>query len=248
MEKLSLQSITAIRRIIGQAKLEGRKVMTELESKDMLAEADIPITKHVLAKSVEEAQAAAASMEYPLVMKIVSPTILHKTDAGCVSLNVDSVDAVTEQFKQIILRGQKIAAPEEIWGVAVQEMVPGGQEIIVCVKRDQIFGPTILLGMGGILVELLKDVSLRLVPLSREDVWEMLSEVKGSKLLSGYRGSFPLDQEKVVEIVLKVSALAQEFPEIEEMDLNPIVIYEAGMGAKVVDARIILNIEKKEVD
>lgn len=225
--------------IISKARTEGRKALTEVESKEILRAYGIPVTYGELAKTPGEAAKIAERIKYPVALKIVSPQILHKSDAGGVRLNLKSSEEVEAAFKEIIENAKAYDPKAEVSGVFVQEMAPPtSREIIVGGTRDPQFGPVIMLGLGGIFVEVLKDVSFRLVPIEATDAYEMIQELKGKKILESFRGMPKVNTEHIVEILLAVSKLMAEQEEIGELDINPIMVYPDSV--KAVDARIIL--------
>ena len=226
-------------KIISQARLEGRKALLETEAKTICMEYDIPVTKFELAKNEREAAEFAEKIGYPVVLKIVSPDIIHKSDAGGVMVNLKSKVEVQNAYRQILENAKKYKATAKIVGVLVQEMAPQSTEIIVGAIKDSQFGQTLMFGLGGIFVELLKDVTFRVAPITREDAREMVTEVKAYPLLKGYRNTPPADIDAIINILLNTSRLVMDNPEIKELDLNPIMAY--GNGAKTVDARIILE-------
>ncbi len=199
----------------------------------------IPVTKFKLAKNEAEAVKFAGEVGYPIVLKIVSPDIIHKSDVGGVIINLESSTAVRKAYKQIIENVKKHKPKARIVGVLVQEMAPPSTEVIVGAIKDPQFGPAIMFGLGGIFVEVLKDVTFRVAPITENEAHEMISEVKAYPLLKGYRNTPPVDIEAIVKILLNTSRLVMEHQEIKELDLNPIMVYEK--GAKTVDARIILE-------
>jgi acetyltransferase len=220
------------------------KVLNERESKSILAQYEIPITKEALAKTPEEALAIAKDIGYPLALKIESPQITHKSEAGGIKLNIQSAPELTTAYAEIITNVQKYNPEAQITGVLVQEMVPEGLEVIIGISRDPQFGLTIMFGLGGIFVEVLKDVSLRLLPITRQDAEEMIQEIKGYPLLQGVRGKAPRDIDALLDTLLKVSRLGEDLEDqIAEMDLNPVMVFEAGKGIKVVDSLMILRSE-----
>jgi len=227
--------------LIEKALGKGRSVLTEIESKEILKHYGLPVTRQGLAADPGEAVRLAGEIGYPVALKIVSPDLSHKTEAGGVRVNLKSAGEVEETFREILGSAREYKSDAEIWGVLVQEMARPGREIIVGLKRDAIFGPVLLIGLGGVWVELLQDVAVRALPIERRDVLEMLEGLKGGRLLKGYRGEAPVDLEAVVQIALGVARLALDFPEIQEMDLNPVFVGKEGRGATVVDARIILG-------
>lgn len=226
-------------KIINQAKQEGRKALLEAESKTICAEYGIPVTRVSLAKNETEAAQAADKIGYPVVLKIVSQDIIHKSDAGGVKVNLKTSAEVSAAFKTIIENAKKYKADARIEGVLVQEMAPTGVEVIVGAVKDPTFGATVMFGLGGIFVELLKDVNFRVAPLTKDDAKEMITGLKAFPLLNGYRGQPKADIEAVAQVLLNVSKLVVEQPEIKELDLNPVLVYPKGV--KTVDARIILE-------
>jgi acyl-CoA synthetase (NDP forming) len=229
----------SVQSIIGEVKRASRTLLTELESKALLSEAGIPIVETKLAASKEEAIAISKRLGFPVALKIVSPDIAHKSDVGGVKLGLKTSKQVKEAYDEIISSVQHQCPKAIIDGVSVQKMARPGTEVIIGMTKDAQFGPVLMFGLGGILVELLKDVSFRIVPLEREDAQEMIREIKGYPLLEGYRGSEPVDVSILEEILLKVSRFVDNNPEIKELDLNPIFAYKD--GAVAVDARVILE-------
>jgi acetyl-CoA synthetase (ADP-forming) len=226
-------------KIINQAKKESRKALLETEAKTICAEYGIPVTKFNLAKTPEEAAAQADQIGYPIVLKIVSPDITHKTEAGGVMVNLKNTADVTAGYKKIIENAAKYKSDAKIVGVLVQEMAPQGTEVIVGAIKDPQFGQTVMFGLGGIFVELLKDVNFRVAPLTVEDAKEMITQLKAFPLLNGYRNTPPADIDALAKIICSVSRIVMENPEIKELDLNPVMAYPK--SAKTVDARIILE-------
>ena len=226
-------------RLFSQARKEGRKSLLETEAKAVCIEYGIPVTKFELAKSEAQAVKFAEKIGYPVVLKIVSPDVVHKSDVGGVAVNLKDSKSVREAYSQILKDVKKHNAKAKIVGVLVQEMAPQSTEVIVGVTKDPQFGPAIMFGLGGIFVEVLKDVTFRIAPITEDEAREMITEVKAYPLLKGYRNSPPVDIAAIVGILLKTSKLAMEHQEIKELDLNPVMVYEK--GAKTVDARIILE-------
>ena len=225
--------------VIDRAKSEGRTVLTEIESKQILGEAGIPTTGARLATSADEAVKAAKELGYPVVLKIVSPDVTHKSDVGGVRLGLDSPETVTAAFAEISEAVKRHEPNARIDGVAVQKMARPGIEVIVGMSKDPQFGPVLMFGLGGILVEVLKDVSFRIVPLEPRDARQMVREIKGFPVLQGFRGQDPADLEALEKLLLKVSSFVDAHPEIEELDLNPVFAYKD--GALAVDARIVVG-------
>ncbi len=225
--------------IFRQVRQEGRKVLTEVESKQVLAEAGIPCAVARLATTPQEAAAAAREVGLPAVVKVVSPDIVHKSDVGGVRLGLGSPEEVAQAFEEVMAAARRHAPQARILGASVQRQVPQGVEVIVGMSKDPQFGPVVMFGLGGILVELLRDVSFRIVPLEPRDARQMMREIKGFPLLTGFRGQPPADLAALERILLRVSQLAEAYPEIEELDLNP--IFARPDGAEAVDARIVLS-------
>lgn len=218
---------------------EGRKFLLETEAKTVCMEYGIPVTKFQLAKNEAEAVKFAEEIGYPIVLKIVSPDIIHKSDVGGVVVGLKTAKDVRNAYKQILESIKKHKADAKIVGVLVQEMAPSSTEVIVGAIKDPQFGPALMFGLGGIFVEVLKDVTFRVAPITVDEAREMITEVKAYPLLKGYRNQPPADIEAIVQILLNTSRLVMEHQEIKELDLNPIMVYEK--GAKTVDARIILE-------
>lgn len=227
------------RGIISRAKSEGRNVLTEIEAKELLKQAGVSVVDTKLVTSGEEAISISQQFGFPVVLKIVSPDVVHKSDAGGVKLDLKTSKQVGKAYDDILKAIKKQYPEARIQGVAVQKMARPGVEVIIGVSKDAQFGPVIMFGLGGILVEILKDVSFRIVPLTQRDAREMIKEIKGYPLLEGYRGQEPVDVANLEELILKVSNFVEQNPEVEELDLNPVFAYSD--GAVAVDARIILG-------
>lgn len=226
-------------KIISQARKENRKVLLEPEAKAICKEYSINVTEFDVANSAEEAAIIAERIGYPIVLKIVSPDIIHKSDAGGVIVNLKNRKEVVEAYSKILENSKKFKVDAKIIGVLVQEMAPSSTEVIIGSVKDPQFGPTLMFGIGGIFVELLKDVTFRVAPINAQDAAEMIVGVKAYPLLNGYRNNPPVDVEAIVDDLLKVSKLVIEYAEIKELDLNPVMAY--AHGTKTVDARIILE-------
>ena len=225
--------------IIEKAKSASRTLLNEIESKALLGEAGIPVIETRLATSKQEAAAISKKLGFPVALKIVSPEITHKSDVGGVKLGLRTsrqVEAAYEEIRSAVRQKYPHAVFE---GVSVQRMAPPGTEVIIGMTKDAQFGPVLMFGLGGILVELLKDVSFRIVPLEQEDAREMIREIKGYPILEGFRGMEPVNVSILEEILLKVSRFVDANPEIKELDLNPVFAYRE--GAVAVDARVILE-------
>jgi len=229
----------AASQILTKAAKEGRKFLLEPEAKAVCMEYGIPVTKFKVATTEVEAVKFADEIGYPVVLKVVSPSIIHKSDVGGVLVNLTSAKAVQKGYKQILENISKHKKDAEITGILIQEMAPSSTEVIVGAIKDPQFGPTLMFGLGGIFVEVLKDVTFRVAPLTADEACEMIREVKAYPLLKGYRNTPPADINAIMKILLSTSKLVMEHQEIKELDLNPIMVYEK--GAKTVDARIILE-------
>ncbi len=228
-----------VQTIIEEARRASRTLLTEVESKALLAGAGIPTVETRLATSEEEVVAVSKKLGYPVALKIISPDITHKSDVGGVKLGLKTAKQVKTAYGEILSAVQQKYPGAKIEGVSVQKMAQPGVEVIIGMTKDAQFGPVLMFGLGGILVELLKDVSFRIVPLEKEDAREMIREIKGFPLLDGFRGREPVDTSVLEEILLKLSKFVDEHPEIKELDLNPIFAYKD--GAVAVDARVILE-------
>jgi len=229
----------AVNEIISQARKEKRTVLTEIEAKQILMEAGINCTDTQLATTKDEAVALSDTFGYPVVLKISSVDITHKSDAGGVKVNLKDKDAVEKAFDDIMTACKGQFPDANIEGIAVQTMAKPGTEVIIGLTNDDSFGPVVMFGLGGIFVEVLKDVSFRIVPFEKADATEMINEIQGKKLLEGYRGQEPAHIPTLEDMLIKLSAFADKTPGIEEIDMNPVFAYKD--GAVVVDARIILT-------
>lgn len=227
--------------IINAARADNRDSLTEVEAKKVFELYGLPVTKTVLAKSEDEAVALATQIGYPVVMKIVSPDILHKSDAGGVKVNIRDEAAVRDAYTTIMKNAKAYKADANIHGIAIQEMAPWGTETILGSVNDATFGPTVMFGLGGIFVEVLKDVTFRVSPINLHQAKTMLDEIRSAPILGGVRGESPRDKEKLAEAIALYSHMIYDLrDEIKESDANPVLVYEEGKGIKVVDARIIL--------
>jgi acyl-CoA synthetase (NDP forming) len=225
--------------IVEQARAEGRTILTEIEAKQMLEDAGVPVSPARLAKTRDEAMQVAAKLGFPIVLKIVSPQITHKSDVGGVALGLASADDVGAAFDRVVASAIRHVPGATIDGVAVQRMEKQGTEVIIGVTKDPQFGPVLMFGLGGVLVEVLKDVAFRIVPIAERDARQMIEEIKGYPLLQGYRGQDPADIGSLQALLLKVSSFIEAHPEVAELDLNPVFAYKD--GAIAVDARIVIE-------
>jgi acyl-CoA synthetase (NDP forming) len=213
-------------------------VLSEVEAKAVLADAGVPVTPTRLAHDVDEAVAIADALGYPVVLKIDADAITHKSDSGGVELDLASAAAVRAAHQRIMAAADGAAPDAGVRGVSVQPMANPGTEVIVGMTRDPQFGPVLMFGLGGVLVEVLKDVAFRIVPLRQRDAAEMIREIRGFPVLEGYRNTPPADLAALEAILMQVSSFADDYPEVAELDLNPIFAYDE--GAVAVDARIVL--------
>ncbi|MFC2050290.1 acetate--CoA ligase family protein [Chloroflexota bacterium] len=225
--------------ILRQARKENRARLTEIESKELIGGTGIPVIEAKLARTKAEAVALSKKIGFPVVLKIVSPDVIHKSDSGGVKLGLDNAAEVSKAYGEIISAIKKHQPKAKIEGISVQKMARPGVEVIIGMTKDAQFGPVLMFGLGGILVEVLKDVSFRIVPLTKRDAREMIKEIKGYPLLEGYRGQEPADIPFLEAMILKVSDFIDTNPEIKELDLNPVFAYKN--RAVAVDARIILE-------
>ena len=232
----------AARAVIRRVREEGRNTLTEIEAKQVFSAYGLPITKTLLARTEAEAVKLAQKIGFPVVMKIVSPDILHKSDAGGVKVNIKDEASVHDAFRSILANARNYKAEASIHGIAIQEMAPWGTEVILGSVNDPTFGPTMMFGLGGIFVEVLKDVTFRVAPVSKGQAMRMLGEIRGAPILAGVRGESPRDREAMGNLLCNYSHMILELgDEIAESDANPVLVYEEGKGLKVVDARIILK-------
>lgn len=234
---------TKVREILDAVKKEGRDSLTAPEGKLVCDAYGINVPKEGVVSNAAEASKLAGSMGFPVVMKIVSPDILHKTEAGGVIVGVKNADEAATAYEQIIANARKYKADAKILGVQVQQMIKGGQEVIVGAMTDDSFGKLVAFGMGGVLVEVLKDVTFRLAPATREDAASMLDGIQAAEMLRGVRGGKPVQREALQDVIVRVSQLVSDFPEIAEMDLNP--IFASENGAIAADVRIVVNFTPK---
>src|SRR5438876_10053904 len=228
-----------VRRIIDQVKAEGRSSLTAPEGKLVCDAYGIAVPKEGVASSGAEAAKLATSMGFPVVLKIVSPEILHKTEAGGVLVGLKSANDVQKGYDTIVANARKYNAKANLQGVQVQQMLAGGQEVIVGAVTDQSFGKLVAFGLGGVLVEVLKDITFRLAPATRDDALSMLDGVAAAEILKGVRGAQPVNREALAGLIENVSQLVADFPEIAELDLNPVFASQA--GATAADVRIVLD-------
>jgi acetyl coenzyme A synthetase (ADP forming)-like protein len=235
---------TIARSILETVKREGRTSLTAPEARELCEAWQIPIPKEALATTADQAASQAEAIGFPVVLKIVSPQILHKTEAGGVLVGVKSADDVRAGFKRIVESAGRYDPKAEILGVQVQQMLVGGQEVIVGAVTDPSFGKLVAFGLGGVLVEVLKDITFRLAPVDRTEALSMLDGIQAAAILKGVRGAPPVDREALSDLIVKVSRLVDAVPEIVELDLNP--VFARTDGAIAADVRVVVDFEPKE--
>jgi acetate---CoA ligase (ADP-forming) subunit beta len=222
-----------------QVKSEKRTMLTELEAKELIKRAGVPVVDTRLAKSGKEAAALAKEIGFPVVMKIISPDIVHKSDIGGVKVGIANASQTLKAYSEMLAAVHEKQPQAGILGVSVQQMANPGVEIIIGMGKDAQFGPFLMFGLGGIWVEVMKDVAFRIVPVTRRDAAEMIREIKGFALLQGYRGQEPVDVDFLEKLIVKVSDFIEKNPQIKELDINPLIAYKD--GAVAVDARVVLE-------
>jgi len=231
-----------VRRVFDKVISEERTGIGDSEARAIMEAYGMQIPRSQVAENPEEAIQIARKIGYPVVLKIASPDILHKTDIGGVKVGLDNAEDVRDAFELMVYRAQRYIPEARIWGCLVQEMVPaGGLEVLVGMNRDPQFGPLVTFGLGGIYVETLKDVTFRIAPFTKQEADDMLGEIRAHALLDGVRGQPAVDKESIVETLLRVGQLVLDFPEIAEVDINPLIVYPHGQGAVAIDMRLVLN-------
>src|SRR3954468_6781082 len=234
---------TAVRAILDQARVENRTALTAPEGQRICDAYGIPTPRAGVARSADEAVALAQNMGFPVVLKIVSPDILHKTEAGGVLTGLATAEDVAGGYATIMANAQAYKPDADVTGVQVQEMMTAAQEVIVGAMTDPSFGKLVAFGLGGVLVEVLKDVTFRLAPATTEDATSMLDGIQAAEMLKGVRGGDAVNREALTDIIVRVSQLVSDFPEISEMDLNP--VFASKSGAIAADVRIVVNFSPK---
>ena len=230
-----------VREIFESVKEDGRNVLFPHEASQVIKYYGIPAPASGLATSADEAVKLAENMGYPVVMKVVSPEIMHKTDIGGVELNLTNANMVRIAFDEIIRKSRKAQPLAKIYGITVDKMVPRGREMIIGMSRDPQFGPMVMFGLGGIYVNFLKDVAFRLAPMNVREAQEMMEETRSYSLLKGVRGESPADINTLRESIIRVSHLVWDFPEIKDLDINPIFVYDEGKGVSALDVKMTLS-------
>ncbi len=230
-----------VRAVFDRARAEGRVAIGDAEAREVLEAYGFATPRTFLARDPDEAARFADDIGFPVVLKIASPEILHKTDVGGVKLDIMRVEDVRDAFELMIYRADRYVPGADIWGCLVQEMIVGGKEVVVGMQRDPHFGPLMMFGLGGIYVEALHDVAFRVAPFDRREAHEMINEIRGVNILRGVRGERPSDLEALAEALLRFSQLVNDFPEILEFDVNPLTVFEEGRGVIGIDMRLILE-------
>jgi len=229
-----------VERIIARHLRIGRLQVSEAKAKEILRAYDFAVPEGRLCSSVEEAMEVAKRVGYPVVMKISSPDVIHKSDIGGVRLGISNAEEVRDAFDLMVLRVNRKIPEARIEGVYVEKMCPSGREVIIGMKRDQQFGPMLMFGLGGIFVEVMKDVTFHLAPITADEAMQMLMGTRSYALLKGTRGHAGVDLKAVAGTLQRVSQLATDFPQIAELDINPLIVGEMGTEPAVADARITL--------
>ncbi len=228
-----------IERIIGRAEKEGRKLLLEYEAGEVFTCAGVPVAPGFLARTVPEAMRSISRIGFPVVMKVMSPQIVHKSDAGAIKVGIVDEKDLRRGWKEIEKNARSYVPKAEIEGIFIQKMLAGGREVIVGTSKDPQFGPVVMFGLGGIFVEVFKDVAFRVAPINREEALRMIREIHSLAILKGVRGEKPIDFSALASVISRVSRLAADFPQIAELDANPVRVDEK--GAIALDARIILE-------
>jgi len=221
--------------IIEEALKRGQKILSEYQSKKLLAGYGIPITRENLVNSEEEAVRTAGEIGFPVALKGCSPEATHKTELKLIELNLMDENTLIEAYRKIMNNAGKVSLD----GILVQEMIKGERELVVGMTKDVQFGPCVMFGLGGIFTEILKDVSFRVAPLEKRDALEMMGEIKGRRILEAIRGLEAVDKEILCEMLIKVGQIGLDFEQIKEIDLNPVII--AGSRPVAVDALVVLE-------
>ncbi len=230
------------RQVIDKVREQGRLSIGDSEARQILTAYGLQIPTSEIAATPDEAVEIAHKIGYPVVLKIASPDILHKTDVGGVKVGLENAEQVRDAFELMIYRAQRYLPQAHLWGCLVQQMVPaGGLEVLIGMIRDPQFGPLVTFGLGGIYVETLKDVTFRIAPFPVQSAENMLTEIRAHAILDGVRGEPPVDKAAIIDTLLRIAQLVQDFPEIVELDINPLMVYPKGQGAIAIDMRLVLS-------
>jgi acetyltransferase len=236
----------AVRELIDKVRSEGRLSIGDSEAREILLAYGMQIPESELADNTTEAINIANKIGYPVVLKIASPDILHKTDIGGVKVGLQNDEQLKDAFELMVYRANRYLPEARIWGCLVQEMVPSGNlEVLVGMNRDPQFGPLVTFGLGGIYVETLKDVTFRIAPFSKLDAQAMLNEIRAKALLDGVRGNPEVDKDAIIDTLLRIGQLVQDFPESLEIDINPLAVFSKNQGAIAIDMRLVLEKESE---
>ncbi|MCC6905106.1 MAG: acetate--CoA ligase family protein, partial [Anaerolineae bacterium] len=230
-----------VQKVFDRVRADGRMSIGDFEAREVMEAYGLKMPDTFLAETADQAVQIAADLGYPVVMKIASPDILHKTDVGGVRVGLRNSSDVRDAFDLMTYRAAKYVPGARIWGCIVQKMSPQGLELLVGMNRDPQFGPLVTFALGGIYVEILKDATFRIAPFAREEAEAMLGELRARALLDGVRGQPPVDKEAIIDTLMRIGQLVQDFPEIVEMDINPLMVFEKGQGALAIDMRMVLK-------
>jgi len=241
VEKVSVDK-KKIAGLLAKAEIQNEHTIAGSDAMEVLTEYGFVVPKMGLAETGHEAVELASKLGYPVVMKIASPDILHKSDIGGVRLGITNDAEAERAFEEIISSARRFMSSALILGVTVNQMVPKGKEVILGMAKDPDFGPMLMFGLGGIYVEVLKDVAFRIAPIDRREANTMINEIRSFPLLKGVRGEEPADIKSIIDSLVKLSQLVTDFPEIIEMDINPLMVMSTGKGAIAVDCRISVDI------
>jgi acyl-CoA synthetase (NDP forming) len=231
----------AVASLFKEIRASGRNTIGDTEAQAILTAYGITIPRSRVAASADEAAVFCQEIGYPVVMKIASPDILHKSDVGGIIVGVQNDGEARQAFATLVQRAKEHVPNARIWGAQIQEMITGGREVIIGMNRDAQFGPLIMFGLGGIYVEVLKDVIFRVAPMTRQQAQQMVESIRTYRLLAGVRGQAPSDIDAIVDTILRIAQLVTDFPEIAELDINPMFVREKGKGGVAVDMRLILK-------
>jgi acyl-CoA synthetase (NDP forming) len=231
----------AVREAISHALAEGRRALGESDTREIISAYGFRLPKSMLASTAADAARAAETVGFPVVLKIASPDILHKSDIGGVKVGLENAQEVESTFLEMRGRARRLMPDARLLGVLVQEMVSGGKEVILGMTKDPQFGPMLMFGLGGIYVEVLKDVTFRIAPIGKEDARAMVTGIRSYALLSGVRGEQPVDVRAIEDGLLRLSQLVTDFPEIVELDINPLAVFPKGRDAVAIDARLTIE-------
>jgi acetyltransferase len=230
-----------VKKIFEEVRKDGRKVLFPHEAIAVIEAYGVEAPGSKLAKTAEEAVTHAETIGYPVVMKVVSPDIMHKTDIGGVELNLTNSQMVRIAFEEIMMKSRKAQPLAKIYGITVDKMVPRGREMIIGMSRDPQFGPMIMFGLGGIYVNFLKDVSFRLAPVNEREAQEMMEETRSYTLLKGVRGEAPADINALRDAIMRIGVMVWDQPELKELDINPILVYDENKGVSALDVKMTLG-------